>query len=308
MHDLITSGRITLRMLRYFHQVSVSGHFGRAAEELHISKSPMSIQIKELEVALGLSLFQRDSRNVSLTAAGRVLKRECEQIFNTLDYAITNTQRQGRAENSTLSIGMVSSAFLDGFANLLSDFKSKHPDCSLNFTELAPNQQKEALDGGIIDLGICRYGDTLNEPALNSKVLVRENLTLAVPSTHPLKDRRVVGLEELKDEEMAVLDRSMSNSTPFLIARCKDQGFYPKAAFEVQEPSTLLALVASGQAIALVSDCFRSQKSKNVRFIRLKEDIPADLCAIYKKNYETDILRKFLQFIEFDYKPQIDES
>ncbi|KZL22116.1 HTH-type transcriptional regulator BenM [Pseudovibrio axinellae] len=308
MHDLINSGRITLRMLRYFHQVAVSGHFGRAAEELHISKSPMSIQIKELEGALGLSLFHRDSRNVSLTATGRALKLECEQVFNALDNAITNTQRQGRAENSTLSIGIVSSAFLDGFANLLSDFKAKHPDCSLNFTELAPNQQKEALHGGVVDLGICRYVDTLNEPTLNSRVLVKENLTLAVPNTHPLKDRRLVALAELKDEEIAVLDRTISNSTPFLVSKCKEHGFYPKMTFEVQEPSTLLALVASGQAIALVSDCFRSQKSKNVRFIRLKEEIPADLCAIYKKNYQTPILNKFLQFIEFDYKPQVGET
>ncbi len=290
-------------MLRYFHQVAMSGHFGRAAEELNISKSPMSIQIKELEVALGLSLFDRDSRNVTLTAAGRVLQRECEQIFNTLDFAIRNTQKRGRAENAVINIGMVSSAFLEGFGNLLSDFKSKHPECSLNFTELAPNQQKEALNDGIIDVGICRHCDTLNEPALNSRVLVKENLTLAVPNTHPLKDRRAVALEELKDEEMAVLDRSMSNTTPFLIAKCKERGFYPKAAFEVQEPSTLLALVASEQAIALVSECFRSQKAKNVRFIRLKDNIPTDLCMIYKKAQETDVLRKFLHFIEFDYKP-----
>ncbi|SDR20783.1 LysR substrate-binding domain-containing protein [Pseudovibrio sp. Tun.PSC04-5.I4] len=308
MHDLITSGRITFRMLRYFHQVAVSGHFGRAAEELNISKSPMSIQIKELEVALGLSLFERDSRNVSLTAAGRLLQRECEQIFSALDHAITKTQKLGRAVNSTLNIGIVSSAFLDGFANLLSDFRGKHPDCTLNFTELAPTQQKNALDAGRIDLGICRHGDTLNSPSMNSIILVKENLTLAVPSTHPLKDRRVVSLAELKEEDMAVLDRTMSQATPLLIAKCREHGFYPKTAFEVIEPSTLLALVASGQAVALISDCFRSQTSKNVRFIRLKEEIPSDLCAIYKKQNDSKVVRKFLHFIEFDYKPHFGET
>ena len=65
--------RVTLKMLRYFHAVACHGHFSRAAEQLNVSKSPLSAQIKERESVLGLALFERHTRQVSLTATGRLL-------------------------------------------------------------------------------------------------------------------------------------------------------------------------------------------------------------------------------------------
>lgn len=305
MHDLVTSGRISLRMLRYFYQVAISGHFGRAAQELNISKSPMSIQIKELETALGVALFERDSRNVMLTPAGHVLKAECERLFEALDQAITNTQKQGRQEASTLRFGIVSSAFLDGFAEFLEAFKAERPDCTISFTEQSPTQQKEELLAGSIDIGVCRYGDTTNVIDLSAAVLAKHKLGVALPPNHPLKDRRVVSLSELADEKLVVLDRSMTAETQQVLDAFEAAGVNANVAYEVQEPSTMLSLVSSGLAVALISDSFRNMSAASLRFVRLKEDYPGDLCALYANSNKSEVLHAFLQFVALHPLPGI---
>lgn len=72
--------RVTLKMLRYFHEVASQGHFSRAALRLNVSKSPLSAQIKELESLLGVTLFERHTRQVNLTPTGCLLQAECDRL------------------------------------------------------------------------------------------------------------------------------------------------------------------------------------------------------------------------------------
>lgn len=83
------SGRINLKMIRYFLAVSEELHFGKAAERLHISQPPLSLQIKELENTLGFSLFIRDSRNVVLTLAGEMMQAEMKEVFENIENSLS---------------------------------------------------------------------------------------------------------------------------------------------------------------------------------------------------------------------------
>lgn len=120
MQKLLFSGRINLKMIRYFLAVSEELHFGKAAERLHISQPPLSLQIKELEDALGFPLFIRDSRNVVLTLAGEMMRAEMKEVFENIENSLSRVSYIARHEQSHLNIGIIGSAL---WHQLLEKFK-----------------------------------------------------------------------------------------------------------------------------------------------------------------------------------------
>ncbi|MGR1224520.1 LysR family transcriptional regulator [Aeromonas veronii] len=273
--------RVTLKMLRYFHAVASHGHFSRAAQQLNVSKSPLSAQIKELESLLGLTLFERHTRQVSLTATGRLLQAECTLLFDVLESGLNRVVQAGRMERNQIRIGLVSSIFWAGFGEVIRQCHQRYPEFEITFTELSPERQKQALANNEIDLGLARFADTVNIHPLQAKTVYRESMVLVVSDEHPLPDRKLVSLPELAGEQFVLMSRTNSSSTDLIINACLVEGFYPHLNQEVVEPNTLMAVVATSQQVALVPASYARQKWPHVRFIRLEQAIPADLCVLY---------------------------
>ena len=101
---------VELRELRYFVAVAEELHFGRAAERLHMSQSPLSRAIRELERGLGLVLFVRTTRTVELTPAGIALLERGRRALAEVDAAITDAREAAQAGRATLSLGLRPSA------------------------------------------------------------------------------------------------------------------------------------------------------------------------------------------------------
>jgi DNA-binding transcriptional LysR family regulator len=96
---------VELRQLRYFVAVAEELHFGRAAERLHMSQSPLSRAIRELERELGVVLFVRTTRRVELTAAGSVLLKRSRRALAEIDGAIAEARRSSRPDVEVLGVG-----------------------------------------------------------------------------------------------------------------------------------------------------------------------------------------------------------
>ncbi|PJG59999.1 LysR family transcriptional regulator [Aeromonas cavernicola] len=273
--------RVTLKMLRYFHAVAQHGHFSRAAEQLNVSKSPLSAQIKELETILGVALFERHTRQVSLTPSGRLLQDECTVLLDVLESGLNKVMQAGRMERNQIRIGLVSSIFWAGFGEVIRQCHRRHPEYEIIFTELSPEKQKQALASNEIDIGLARFADTINIHPLLAERIYREPMVLVVSDEHPLRDRKRVALAELASERFVLMNRTNSASTDFIINACLVEGFYPQLNQEVIEPNTLMAVVATSLQVALVPASYGRQKWPHVRFIRLEQALPADLCVLY---------------------------
>lgn len=273
--------RVTLKMLRYFHEVARLGHFSRAAEQLNVSKSPLSAQIKELETVLGLTLFERHTRQVHLTPTGRLLMDECSLLFDVLESGLNKVVQAGRMERNQIRIGLVSSIFWAGFGEVIRQCHRLHPEYEISFTELSPEKQKQALANKEIDLGLARFADTFNIHPLRAESVYRESMMLAVSDEHPLRDRKRISLTELAGERFVLMSRANSASTDLIIDSCLMEGFYPQLTQEVVEPNTLMAVVATSQQVALAPASYAHQKWPHVRFVRLEQAIPADVCVLY---------------------------
>ncbi|WP_227876262.1 LysR substrate-binding domain-containing protein [Photobacterium frigidiphilum] len=293
MNNALTE-RVTLKMLRYFYEVAKTGHFGKAAVQLNITTSPLSCQIKELESLLNVELFIRNSRNVHLTEPGMVLRTECEQIFYAIDRSLSKVQRVGRHQNNTLRIGLVSSAFWAGFGSMLKEFHCLYPHYRVEIIEINPESQKKKLLDKKIDVGLARFADALNIHPLKSQRITDEEFIVAVSDEHNLKDRKLISIAELKDSTFSFMTRRNSASAEMVIDACMHAGFIPSIDSEFVEPNTLMAYVASSQAITIVPSSFNKHKWDNIRFISLKEKLPASLCMIYDQRAISPITKSFV--------------
>jgi|GEM_PF-974219 len=290
----VLNGRITLKMLRYFYAVSQHMHFGQAAEQLNISKSPLSAQIKALESVLDVTLFERTTRHVQLTEVGLLLAQECALLFDMFRDSINKVVKAGRELENTINIGLMSSIFWVGFGTVLREFKKSHPQYVFNFIELSPEKQKQGLIEHRIDIGVARFADTRNIHPLNANLLYAEPMCVLVSDEHPLKMKQSLGLDELINEEFVFMKRTNSASTDMIIKTFLDCGFYPKVTQEVIEPTTLMAVVATSTMVSIVPQSYRQHQWQNVCFIPLRETISADIYAIYDSRCERESVNAFL--------------
>src|SRR5690606_29670422 len=102
--------KLSLRLLKHFIVVAEERHFGRAAERLNMTQPPLSQQMKRLEARLGVVLFERTTRSVQLTAAGKVLLDQGRQLVTDSDNLVLSVNRAAQGKVGTLVVGFVSSA------------------------------------------------------------------------------------------------------------------------------------------------------------------------------------------------------
>jgi hypothetical protein len=124
-----------LRHLRYFVTVAEELHFGRAAQRLHLSQPPLSMQIKALEQELGARLLERSQRRVELTPAGQVFLKEAREILARVEQAGDAARRAARGEIGELTVGFVTIADYNLLPQTLSAFRARNPGIRLVLRE-----------------------------------------------------------------------------------------------------------------------------------------------------------------------------
>src|SRR5579872_6878625 len=124
-----------LRHLRYFVAVAEELSFRRASERLHLAQPPLSLQIKSLEEELGLRLFERSTRSVKLTPAGKVFLDEARSVLIGAERAQQNARKAHQGLGGPLRIGMLAPAATPRLAKILSSFRQKFPDVQFSLAE-----------------------------------------------------------------------------------------------------------------------------------------------------------------------------
>jgi DNA-binding transcriptional LysR family regulator len=243
---------VELRHLRYFRAVAEELHFGRAAERLHIAQPPLSQQIRQLERELEVSLFTRSTRRVELTAAGEAYLKRAVAVLDAVDDAGQQARRIAKGVEGHLTIGCVGSATYSVLPRLVRALRDElpHVEISIRGEMLAP-AQLDALRAGDVDIALLR--PPVDDVAIRVAVLRRDRLIAALPAEHPLAQRDLLRVGDLRGEDfIAHAGRGRSVMGGLLAAICADAGFAPRIRHEVSETSTLVTLVAAGLGVAVV--------------------------------------------------------
>lgn len=256
-----------IRQLQHFVAVAEEGHFTRAARRVHIVQSALSSSIRALEAELEAQLFIRSTRQVRLTAAGRVLLDKARLVLAAIaDARLVVAATQG-LQRGTLRIGTVQSlpAFLD-LPALLARFHGLHPGIEVRLCQGSSTLLLEHIRAGRLDLAFLPLGDPPGDVA--TRMIACEALVVACKPGHPLAGRENVALSDLRD--LPFVDFEPDWGTRRLAdAGFAEAGIARHIAFEVSDLDTLLALVARGLGIALVPEAIAQAHGARLGIARL---------------------------------------
>jgi len=277
-----------LRHLRYFVAVAEERHFGRAANRLHMAQPPLSQQIRQLEVDLGVTLLQRTTRRVDLTAAGEAYLDRAREILRSVEEAGLEAQRVGAGLVGRLVIGCVGSATYTLLPALARRLRAELPRVDVSFRgEMLVPDLITGLRRRTLDLALLR------PPVLAADVVVRhvrhDRLVVAVPDGHPLAARRRLRIEDLRHEELvAHPSRGRSVMHEVVLALFLEAGVTPRIAHEVAETSTLVTFVAAGLGCAIVPEPVAALRVPGVVYLPLSPASSARVDLVVATRVEDD--------------------
>ncbi|MET9133575.1 LysR substrate-binding domain-containing protein [Streptomyces antibioticus] len=245
---------LDLRQLRYFVAVAETEHVGRAAERLHMSQSPLSRQIAQLEQNLGLTLFERGQQRIRLTRDGKVFLAETRALLQHADRLENLGRRLGRGDEGGLCIGYVVDAMHTGILpGALRAVHSERPGVHIALYNLPPAEQFEGLRQRSLDIALVREPPSADDPDLLAAPLLQDPLLLVLPAGHPLAAREEVAPRDLDGQPWIAVENAQDPAwRDTFVASCTAAGFTPEIRFAAAEPLTALGLVASGLGLALV--------------------------------------------------------
>ena len=240
-----------LRHLRYFVSVAEAEHFGRAAERLHVSQSPLSRQIAQLAEEIGVELFVPAGRGVKLTSAGRAFLDGARATLAQAARAVDDAKAAARGRIGTLVIGFEGGLALGGLLpRIVQAFRAQHPAVAVRLLPLASDEQVGALQDGHIAFGYG-YHPPAENGVVRSHVLFRDRLGVAMPRTHRLASKRSVRVADLKNEVFVMAPRRHDPRLyDDLIAALRGHGVTLDVSQEVADGEALLTLVASGEGLS----------------------------------------------------------
>jgi DNA-binding transcriptional LysR family regulator len=242
-----------LRHLRYFIAVAEELHFARAAERLHIEQSPLSRAIKELEIDLGVQLFERDPRGTRLTWAGQVLLGDVRRVFTALGQAKTNVQAAASGYHGKLRIALSDGLVSQRLAALLTLCREQEPEVDIRLFEVPLGQQIKGLRTDLYDAGFAR-SDEVGVGILTAAVW-NDPLVLALPARHPLLVHKYIPLQEALKYPLVLCHPEAREGGYRQIERLlRTVDIQPVVAEHVATHELMLALVSAGYGLGFACE------------------------------------------------------
>lgn len=240
---------MNVRQLHYFLQVAELKSFTRAAALLHVAQPALSRSVRALEADLGVAVFHRSERGVTLTEAGELLQRRAADLLAGFAHVRDEVGAQARELGGELTFGMPPSMQHLATVPLMRAFRREHPGVLLRFTEGISVTLGEGLQSGRVDIAVL----AANEPlaALQSEPLLSEAMYLVGPRKARLSLKRAVSIERVAGESLMVTLRP--NSVRALIeAALVRVGRTLVPVLEANATSVMLQMVTAGEGYTVL--------------------------------------------------------
>ncbi|MGM4911967.1 LysR family transcriptional regulator [Hyphomicrobiales bacterium] len=242
----------TLRQIQYFVAVAEQGSVTRAAQNLSISQSSITEALKELENDLGVVLFERHPRGLSVTHNGHQFLRHATKILATVSDARTSFSGQENIPSGTLNIGVTSLVAGYVLSDLLARYRRACPGVEVSAIEDNGSYVEHLLVGGELDVAVMVISNLRDRMALQAEILETSPYRLWLPMGHPLVSADIISIADIAREPLIMLtvDEIEENTGKLLTAL----GARPHVAFRTRSVEAVRSLVATGAGVALLPD------------------------------------------------------
>lgn len=287
-----------IRHLRYMLAVANEGHFNLAAKRLHIAQPALSQNIKQLEEEVGVKLFNRTTRRVELTNAGRVFYREAMQTIIRMESMGRMARRAEVGESGSITVGFTETAIFGPLRSIVRRFHNAYPEVQIVTRESSVSELFELLQEGTIDVACSE------EFALNANFEIKRlpliDVVVALDCRHPLARRKgPLSLCRLDGEPFIF----PAQSTTWIVYEKVSQALaeacvHPSHEYFVDNALSGIALVAAGLGVCLVP-CFAQIPGANVVYRRV-----IDPCVrltpeiIWQRNNASPVVANFVALID----------
>ncbi|WP_052161332.1 LysR family transcriptional regulator [Hoeflea sp. BAL378] len=271
-----------LKQLKCFVAVATEMNFHRAAARLNMTQPPLSRQIRLLEHAIGVELFDRSGRQIRLTPGGERFLLEARDLLRRAEDSALVARAVASGLQGAVTLGFVPIATLDLLPRIVPFLSREFPQTRLVLQEMLTVHQVQALTSGRHDLGIIRIPPSRED--LEFRLIRSERYLLAMHADHPLAGSESVSLSDLNGRDLIMYSPGAGwYGYERLNALFSDQGIRPNIVQYFGETLTMLSLVNVDVGLALVAASARALGLTNVVYREI--DLPSHVRSEYYLAY-----------------------
>lgn len=269
---------ITLRQLRYLSALARHGHFGRAAEACSVTQPALSMQIRDLERELGVTVVERRPGEVMLTDVGREIARRGEDVLTASRDLVDFARQRSGLLRGRLTLGVIPSLAPYLLPRILPLLQTKFPELRLELRETQTRQLVDDIKSGMLDAAMLAL--PVVEADIASIALFEDLFLLAVPAgdSRPATQRVAVG--DIDQARLILLEdgHCLRDQALALCAGARGRGTATAAGtgFGASSLATVMQMVASGYGVTLIPQIAADveRRDDRVKFLRLKNPEP----------------------------------
>ena len=282
-----------LRQLEYFQMASRLKNITRAAQRLRVSQPNITVAIKKLEAELGVQLFDRSQKQLTLTPEGTVFLKRIELALRNIDEAVLEVNDYKQLQKGTIKIGIppMMGAYL--FPKVFSVFRHLHPNLEVLLFEEGSLSIREKLESDELDFGIIIVPDST--PNLNVLRMSRSQLMVCVSQKSSLASKNWITPKDIASSDLIMMKEG-SYLRQIVQSKLSALKITPRTVLESGQIVTIKGLVAHEVGIAFLLD-FICEDSYEIKAIPFCNPIFVDIGLAWKKEkYVSKAAQAFIDF------------
>jgi LysR family hydrogen peroxide-inducible transcriptional activator len=243
---------VNLRDLRYLVALADERHFGRAANRCHVSQPTLSAQVRKLEQYLGVSLVERQPKGATLTPIGKQVVERARRVLQEADAILELASASRDPMAGQLRVALIPTVGPYLLPRVAPALQRDLPKLKLLLYEYQTGLLLERLRAGDVDVGVLAL-PVVPMDGLDSVVLYEEPFALAMPHTHRLATRKRVGIDDLRDETLLLLEDGHCLRDQALEV-CSRVDVHEAQDYRATSLETLRQMVAAGHGVTLLPE------------------------------------------------------
>lgn len=275
-----------IQQFEFFLKIAEMESFSATADELFITQSSLSKQMQSLEKELGVTLFNRSKKAISLTNKGVILYRQATKFLEQYHQMLAELN----PNNNVLYLGVLPVIAHYGITAMISDFTMQNPALKIEMEEADNMMLRKGLDEGRYNFAFMRI---FKPEEYHTLTICTDELVLLVPAFHPQADIKFVPLKTFADENFIFLNKG-TQLYESSVQSCRNAGFSPHIYYIGSSGESIVRLVQSGAGIAIIMDhVAQNLKNDQLSVLHFEETVKSEMVLAMAKDHSISYLNKF---------------